>query len=440
METERLSGLKLGHPPVTCGRKVRIRTASLRPPVGYAPKVVDRTVIAIALVLALAACSEAREATTTTGVPTTSSSAPSEVSVDSGRLVVIEADGSVAVIEPDGSGRTPLSEGQDDVAFTQPIWSPDSSRIAYGQISEDGFAVRIDDVGGAGGSVSIPVSNNPFFMHWSPDGESMGVLHNGSQGLDFELVDVSAGTISVVDSGSPFYFSWSPSSDRVVVHEGLGRFETVDLQGARTSLGETDGSYLVPQWLPQGILHVVDGRLVLEGDEPDVLAEVGEQTMFVANRQGSLVAVQTIGAPEQTVSLAQTGTLQTNVVAVVDLATGQVEVVDGDPVVGLWWSPAGDSLLLLTPISGGSALMAKVWSSDDGLVEYSRYRPSPIQARDLLPFFPQYAQSMTFWAPDSSGFALAGEVGGESGIWVHQIGVLEPMKVSDGLWVSWSSH
>lgn len=352
---------------------------------------------------------------------------------------MIEADGSVAVIAPDGSDRIALSEAEEDVVFTQPIWSPDSSKVSYGQVSEAGFAILIGEVAGEG-SMSIPVSNNPFFMYWSPDGESIGVLHNGSQGLDFELVDVSEGTISVVDSGAPFYFSWSPSSDRVVVHEGLGRFETLDLAGTRSSLGETDGGYLVPQWLPQGILHVVDGRLVLEGDEPQVLVEVSEQTMFVANRQGSRIAVQTIGAPEQTVTLSQADTLRPNVVAVIDTASGDVEIADTEPVVGLWWSPDGESLLLLTPISGGSALMAKVWSQEAGLVEYSRYRPSPIQARDLLPFFPQYAQSMTFWAPDSSGFALAGEVAGDVGVWVHQLGVAEPVKVSDGLWVAWSGE
>lgn len=400
---------------------------------------VVRIVSSIAILLALGACTEEPEEATTTRAPTTSSSAPADGSIDSGRLVVIEADGSVAIIAPDGSERIALSEAEGDVVFTQPIWSPDSRRVSYGRVSGESFEIRIDEVGGDR-SVSIPVPNNPFFMYWSPDGESIGVLHNGSQGLDFELVDVSEETISVVDSGAPFYFSWSPSSDRVVVHEGLGRFDTVDLNGTRSSLGETDGGYLVPQWLSQGILHVVDGRLVLQRDEPEVLAEVGEQTMFVANRQGSRIAVQTLGPRGQTVSFAQADTLPPNVVAVIDTRVGQVEIIDGEPVVGLWWSPDGDSLLLLTPISGGSALMAKVWSRDDGLVEYSRYRPSPIQTRDLLPFFPQYAQSMTFWAPDSSGFAIAGEVGGEIGIWVHRLGVAEPTRVSDGLWVAWSGE
>ncbi len=373
---------------------------------------------------------------TTTSAPTIATS--EGVTVDEGRLVVIEADGTVAIIDPDGSERVILSESEPDVVFTQPVWSPDSTRIAYGQASGDGFAVRIDDVSGDESRL-LPVTNNPFFMYWSPDGESIGVLHNGSVGLDFELVDVSAESISVVDSGVPFYFSWSPAGDQVVIHEGAGRFETLDLEGTRLSLGDTSAGYLVPQWLPQGILHVVDDRLVLLRDgEREVLAEVAEQTMFVANPQGTRVAVQTLRPPAQTVSLTQADRLQPNVVAVIDTESALVETVDDEPVIGMWWSPDGQSLLLLTPISGGSALMAKVWSESDGLVEYSRYRPSPIQARDVFPFFPQYAQSMTFWAPDSSGFAIAGEVGGEIGVWVHQIDVADPLQVSDGLWVAWS--
>ena len=393
------------------------------------------------LIVLVAACDDTVEGleTSTTQTPASTTSTVADARVDSGRLAIIEADGTVVVVEPDGSGRVVIADPADGVTFTQPIWSPDSSRVSYGEISGDGFAIHIDGIDDDA-TVSIPVSNSPFFMYWSPDGESIGVLHNGSQGLDFELVDVFEGTISVVDTGSPFYFSWSPDSDRVVIHEGAGRFETMDRAGQRSSLGETDAGYLVPQWLPQGILHVLDGRLVIAGDEgTNVLADVGDQTMFVANSMGTQVAVQTLGPPEQTVSLAQADSLRPNVVAVIDTATGETRVVDTDPVVGLWWSPDGESLLLLTPITDGTALMAKVWSEGDGLVEYSRYRPSPIQARDLLPFFPQYAQSMTFWSPDSTGFAIAGEVGGEVGIWVHRLGVVEPIKVSDGLWVAWSS-
>lgn len=367
----------------------------------------------------------------------TTTSSPQAV-VEVGRLVTIEDDGTIALLDPDGSDRLAITEPAGESIYTQPIWSPDSTRIAFGQLSDDGFAVRVEDVG-RDESVSIPVSNNPFFMYWSPDSERIGVLHNGAQGLDLEIADVAAGTIEVLDTGSPFYFSWNEDSDRVVVHVGPDRFETIDLAGDSTPLGDTSAGYLAPQWLPQGILHVVDGQLVLLTDEePIVLAEVGEQTMFVASINGSLVAFQSLAPRSQTVSMVQEDPVPDNVVAVVDTQSLEVEIVDTQPVVGMWWSPDGRSLLLLTPTLDGSSVTAKVWSGDDGLVEYVNYVPSPLQVRDVFPFFPQYAQSMTFWSPDSSGFALAGEVDGETGVWVHVLGDPAPVLVSDGLWVAWS--
>jgi TolB protein len=58
--------------------------------------------------------------------------------------------------------------------------------------------------------------------------------------------------------------------------------------------------------------------------------------------------------------------------------------------------------------------------------------------QDTFPFFPQYAQSVSFWAPDSSAFAYAGAVGDEPGIWIQDLEGDAPTKVSDGTWVAWS--
>lgn len=394
------------------------------------------------MVFVVVACTDASEdpSTSTESATTTTQTTESvpDVVVEAGRLAIIEDDGTIAILDPDGSNRVAITEPAGELIYTQPIWSPDSTRIAFGQLSEDGFALRVEGLGGAE-RLSIPVSNNPFFMHWSPDSQKIGVLHNGAQGLDFEMVDVAAGTIDLLGAGSPFYFSWSEDSDRVAVHVGPNRFEILDLQGNVMSLGETSGGYLAPQWLPQGILHVVDDQLVFRRDgEPLVLVDVGEQTMFVANPDASFVALQSLAPRVQTVSMVQEGPMQDNVVAVVDTRSLEVEVVDTEPVVGMWWSPDGRSLLLLTPTSDGSSVMAKVWTEDDGLVEYVNYVPSALHVRDVFPFFPQYAQSMTFWSPDSSGFALVGEIDGETGIWIQALGGSDPVLVSDGLWAAWS--
>lgn len=413
----------------------------------YGGIVLFRLALVSTLALIAIGCTDASEPTTTTAdtattatEPTTTTAVVDAPAIESGRLAIIEDDGTISVTAPDGSNRLALTEPAGESIYTQPVWSPDSTRVAFGELSEDGFAVRVEEVGGEGG-VTLPVSNNPFFMYWSPDSERIGVLHNGAQGLDFEMADVGEGTIEVLDSGSPFYFSWSPEGDRVVIHEGANRFEILDRSGQSTPLGETAAGYLVPQWFPQGILHVADDHLVLQSEgELSALAEVGEQTMFVANPGGSLIALQSLAPRSQTVSMAQSERVEDNAVVVVDTRSLEIEVVDTHPVVGMWWSPDGRHLLLLTPVADGSSVEAKVWSRDQGLVDYTTYQPSPLQVRDVFPFFPQYAQSMTFWSPDSSGFAMAGEVDGEAGIWVQALGAGEPSRVAGGIWVAWSGE
>ena len=65
--------------------------------------------------------------------------------------------------------------------------------------------------------------------------------------------------------------------------------------------------------------------------------------------------------------------------------------------------------------------------------------PAPGLLRDLVPFFDQYAQSMTLWSPDGSAFAFPGVVDGEDGIWVQELAGADPRRIAGGSWVAWSS-
>jgi hypothetical protein len=55
-----------------------------------------------------------------------------------------------------------------------------------------------------------------------------------------------------------------------------------------------------------------------------------------------------------------------------------------------------------------------------------------------LPFLDQYTQSMQLWSPDSSHFVLPAIRNGEPGIWVFGDGAIDPVRISDGEWASWS--
>lgn len=400
---------------------------------------------ALTIVILVGACAtngdqQSAVSSTTIAMPEGPGDGPEAVSGASGRLVVLDSTGNVVTMDPDGSNRLALTGDAGQAVYAQPIWSPDGSQVAYTKLTATVFGIVFHPTDSLTPRF-VSMSSPPFYTSWAPDGSHVGALHNGARGIDFEMVDVIRGTTTVIAQGSPLYYSWSPDGGQLATHIGEERFETITTIGERMDLGPTDAGYLAPQWTSRGIVHVIDGELVIDspGDERKSLADVGEQTLFVANRQANRVAIQSItSGGGVTVALGAAPELMPNVVSVLDLDTGELELAHPDSAIGFWWSPDGDSLLILARTADRAAIVAKVWSPDGGIVGYATYRPSAAQFREIFPFFPQYAQSMTFWAPDSSAFAIAGQIEDETGIWVQTLATDKPVLVSDGGWVSWS--
>jgi hypothetical protein len=179
---------------------------------------------------------------------------------------------------------------------------------------------------------------------------------------------------------------------------------------------------------------VDDGFLVVDrfDGERQQVVEVGEFTSFVVNLQGTHVAMQSTGGPPAiSVSLVDVA-IPNEVVVVVDVETGESRTITQGAALGFFWSPNGKSLLLMTPT--GEGLQATVWESDGSETDYQEFRPSVFLVRDMFPFFPQYAQSMSYWSPDSTAFVFAAD----DGIWVQGLNSDMPDKISDGSWVAWS--
>lgn len=409
----------------------------------------SRVVLVLAFALLVFACAGQSEVTTTGSPPTTTGSPlttagsdePEETTVGPGRLVILDGNGDIMIINPDGTDRrTIATSAEERVFYFQPIWSPDSTHIAWGQAAASGFAVGYQDVDEDEPTI-VPMVNLPFYLFWASDSGSIGALHDSPPGLDLELVDVASGTSTILDSGVPFYFSWNPTGDRLVTHVGPDRFEMITTDGDRSTAGTTGDDYYAPQWTDDGILHVDEGTLVMEtpeGFRREVVRVTGF-TAFVANPEGTRAAVQSIRIGEA-ISLQNVGieTIPSNRLVVVDIETGEFEVVNEAPALAFFWSPSGESLLIFAPASSGNALVALVWTAGSGMREYRAFVPSNAVAFDLLPFFPQYAQSMRFWSPNSTAFTYTGIVDGTSVIWVQQLDQENPERISDGSWVSWS--
>ena len=119
-----------------------------------------------------------------------------------------------------------------------------------------------------------------------------------------------------------------------------------------------------------------------------------------------------------------------------DLDGGAPVRVTKEDTVAFFWSPAGDQLLLLTGDPGDPPLQWHVWRGRERF-EGDPFLPSPTFLRDYLPFFDQYAQTITPWAPDGSAFAYAGLHDGRAGIWVQPLDG-ERRLIGGGAFVTWA--
>jgi TolB protein len=397
-----------------------------------------RAIPLLALLALIVSCTppESDGTTTVKSEPDTTTSVT--VPVDPGRLAVVDDRGDVVVMRPDGSDRVALTDRGDNPGFhMQPIWSPDGSTLAWGQSSGTGFGIGIGRPE-SGEVKTLTTPSLPFYTYWSPNSRYLGALHNGTTGVQFQIIDVEAETTELLDEAAPFYFSWSPDGERVVIHAGVSRTQTITPEGDRSDLEPTSGNYMAPEWTPRGVFLVVDRALMLEDDEGRrIVADIAGLAMFVANTQGTHVAMQTIGdASAITASTEEIPSIVTDSVVVVDVATGSVEVAHPSPAIGFFWSPDGRSLLILAADESG--VTPQVWQLDGTVSTFATYQPAPRMLRDTFPFFPQYAQSVSFWSPDSASFAYAGALDGDDGIWIQELHSDSPRKVTDGTWVAWS--
>jgi len=381
--------------------------------------------------LLLAACTGDTSADTT--VPATP--------VD--RLAIIDDTGNILTMNPDGSDAVAISDdGGPSVAYFQPTWSPSSEQLVWGRASQDeGFSSGVGDPQGEEAE-AISMPDNPFYFYWSPDGRWVGALHNAAEGnLDLELVDTESHASSVAANGAPFYFSWDQTGSQMVAHIGDTGFQLITVDGELTDLGETGPVYQAPQWTGAGVFHIRGADLILlQPDGPEeVVATVSGPSTFVSNREGTRVALLSVASGGVPAGLEAVAAIPLGRVVVLDVGSGEVETVSDKEAIGYFWSPNGESLLIFEPASELGTLELKVWH-EGATRDLATYQPPGSFFRDVLPFFTQYAQSISLWSPDSSSIAFTGIVDGTPGIWVQGVAGGAPEFVADGFWVVWSTR
>ena len=364
--------------------------------------------------------------------------------VDHGdRLLVLTEDGSVVTTDPDGASRIVIRPGgTQGVAARQPVWSPDSTTIAWVELGTGGppaTSTLVTPRRDGSDRTEVEVDTAMFFLGWDPT--SSRVVYLGSYGpaIGMGVAERAEGGRPVAQTlavGRPFYLSWAPDGETLFVHVGTESLGSVDLEGELRPVGDDPGRFQAPVWIADGRLFyaTADGGrqalVVREGDRISELVRFRGRIEFVVSPDGDRLAyrVDTRSRP---------GGL-----TVLRIGSGRSDRVTEAAVTAFHWSPDGRTLLLMTPEGSEEVPRMHRWRLWDGRrlrTVGPAFVPSSAYLEDYVPFFGQYAQTMTLWAPDGSAFAFPGLVAERTGIWVQRLDADEPrLVIEGGAVVAWS--
>jgi TolB protein len=379
-----------------------------------------------------------------------------------GRMAVVDVDGDLLI----GAGGTleRFVAAPERGRASQPTWSPDGTRLAYSLATDTGTWVVMTDADGTE-IQRIATPFGTYFLFWTTDSETIGALGAGGSGTAFGIAHVGSDTFEVLASGSFFYFDWAPDGQAIVAHEGPGGLVTVDQEGLRSPLLDGAVGYQAPEWSADGrtlyAARTVQGADLSatgpirsdavaqsdvgdgQGDEEpatgfqivaidvetkatEVLVEFPFHVSFDVSPAGDRMAF----TPSPSIEAVPLGPLD-----VLDLGTGEIERVLGDPVAGFEWSPDGTMILAMSVQAEGLG-----WHTiGEERIDHAIGAPPNLFLLEYLQFWNQYARTLTLWAPDSSAFVFpVARTDGTSEIWVQRIDAAEAEFVANGAFASWA--
>jgi hypothetical protein len=358
------------------------------------------------------------------------------------RLLVLTDDGTILTIAPDGGDPVVLRRpGPIDVEASQPVWAPDGSAVSWVELSTGGppaTSVLVTSPPERSARTEVRVDAAMFFLQWDPTSSRVAFLGSfqGAIGAGWAEPHADGGPVAqVIGRGQPFYVSWAPDGDRLLVHVGAETLGRLDLDGELVELDERPGLFHAPVWLADGRLVFVTGGsgrqalVVRDGTRTEVLHRFRGAMEFVVSPDAERIAFRV-----------DTGE-GFGPVSVLRIDAGRPEVIADVGAMAFEWSPDGRRLLILGQQRTPEGVTNRwfVWDGRTARPVSVPFLPSPRYARDYLPFFGQYAQTMTLWSPDGRAFAFPALIGDRAGVWVQDLDAEEPAFVlEDGSIVAWS--
>ncbi len=410
------------------------------------------------------------------------------------RIAYVDNDMNIQVVDAKGEHRVALTnDAATDQLYMYPSFSFDSQHVGFvsarGTQGRREGALHVAPVtGGALRTLYQSDSEFPFYLYWSPNNEQVGFLAQSADDLSLLLGPIDGrAQPRKVETGSPMYWAWSPNGRTMLVHVGGSRQDSQDAQLSLIQdeqqpqkISASPAAFQAPQFSP-------DGRAILYASTQDA----NQDALYLASAQGGnpnaivtytgaiAFAWSPDGAKIASLVTPDDADLPVQGPIFVGDASGQnrqpVTTVDA---IAFYWSPDSKQIAYLTLVdpgqnssraandlrlamrrltragrtakSGGLGaplpqtfdiqLRWQIVTLADGMVRtLATFSPTD-HFVSLLPFFDQYARSVTFWSPDSQHLVYAQREGQDGGsIWVADTAQAStPRKIADGTLAVWS--
>lgn len=260
---------------------------------------------------------------------------------------------------------------------------------------------------------------SPTHLEWSPDGQSLLVLHQEDERLHLLLVDAEASGVALrLTSGVPIFWDWQPGGRQLAVRvtdpeTGVSLVQLIDTTAtlAPRTLAEA-GSFYAPAWRPDGsaLAYAIEGaredRLVLmapDGTDEEILMTYPGRAAFSWDRGGRHLAV----------AICPGGEGAFEAIELLDLSGDGSRTLFHGTFVAFRWLP-DDSGLLVCQAAADEDSMHWVVVGLDGSVRPvgTPFLPSR-EAAVGLHFFEQLSGSHPFLSEDGRFVVFTGHPIGE---------------------------